>query len=158
MHINKNEKMELFQVLIYGKSFFVILSYTTDYLSSLFVVWRTNVKLVLNILFINFLAASKVRLSELPNEGFIEIFDGSKWRKVDDKNWDKRKQTPLCQHLGYSDTMSNNNLQEISSGEIATGYLYCSGQQPSTQACSAYLYPSTLTNKATKIPYGKCMY
>ena len=111
-----------------------------------------------SILFINFLAASKVRLSELPNEGFIEIFDGSKWRKVDDKNWDKRKQTPLCQHLGYSDTMSNNKLREISSGEIATGYLYCSGQQPSTQACSAYLYPSTLTNKATKIPYGKCMY
>ena len=107
-----------------------------------------------------FFSVRKVRLSQLPNEGFIEMFDGTTWIKVDDtENWNERKNTALCYHLGYKYTRkSANSTKKISAGEtIGSGDVYCMFTQARNQSCCANLYPSTLTQEST-IPYTTCMY
>ena len=67
-----------------------------------------------------------VRLSQSPNKGFIEVKDGSTWRKVNEERWDENRQKMLCQHLKFNETDENNIItKNIGSGsEIATGDLH----------------------------------
>lgn len=107
---------------------------------------------------INFFQGSNVRLSQLSNKGFIEIFHGKTWIKVDDKNWDERKQASLCRDLGYNSTKSLNTTHKKGAGEmVAPGGLYCCFTQPSNHSCCSNLHPSNLTQES-KIPYTVCMY
>ena len=98
-----------------------------------------------------------VRLSQSPNKGFIEVKDGSTWRKVNEERWDENRQKMLCQHLKFNETDQNNIItKNIGSGnEIATGDLICYGTQPSGTSCCIHLEPSISTSSTT-VPYVTC--
>ena len=98
-----------------------------------------------------------VRLSQSPNKGFIEVKDGSTWRKVNEERWDENRQKMLCQHLKFNETDENNIItKNIGSGnEIATGDLICYGTQPSGKSCCIHLEPSISTSSTT-VPYVTC--
>ena len=98
-----------------------------------------------------------VRLSPLPNQGFVEIKDGSAWRKVIEERWDKHRQKMLCRHLGFNETDENNiDTRSIGSGnEIATGDLICFKKQPNGTSCCIHLKPLT-TTASTTVPYVTC--
>ena len=93
------------------------------------------------------------------NKGYIEIKDGSIWRKVVEENWNKKRQKALCQHLGFEETDSN-VIQDVRLGsgqQIATGDLICYNTKPSGTSCCVHLEPSTST-KSTSFPYVRCKY
>jgi hypothetical protein len=99
-----------------------------------------------------------VRLSQSPNEGFIEIKDGPTWRKVDEENWDKDRQKMLCQHLGFGENTNTSigNSSTTSREQIARGHLICYEAHPYTEiSCCIYLEPLTTTSETT-IPYVTC--
>ena len=103
--------------------------------------------------------APKIRLSQAPNEGFIEIKDGSIWRYVKEETWDKDRQKMLCQHLGFDKT-DRNAIATQKFGRkynIATGDLICYKKQPSQTSCCVNLALSTTENDVT-MPYVKCKY
>ncbi|XP_028402429.1 uncharacterized protein LOC114525365 [Dendronephthya gigantea] len=52
-------------------------------------------------------AAPNIRLSKLPNEGFIEIKNASTWRKVKEEIWDITREKSLCQHFGFNETLGS---------------------------------------------------
>ena len=103
--------------------------------------------------------APNIRLSDSGSEGFIEIKDGSIWRKVDELMWDKDLQKMLCQQLGFSEADKNDIVRkEVASGqEIASGHLVYNNTQPSGSPCCVYLEPST-TSSIVNLPYVTCEY
>ncbi len=104
-------------------------------------------------------SAPKIRLSQAPNEGFIQIEDGSIWIYVKEKNWDKDRQRMLCQHLGLDKTDRNAIVTHKfgRKNNIATGDLICYKKQISQTSCCVNLAPSTTENDVT-MPYVKCKY
>ena len=103
--------------------------------------------------------AGNIRLTN-QNEGYIEIKDGSIWRKVVEENWNKKRQKWLCQHLGFEEIDSNViQTGQLGSGrQIATGDLICyDTTQSSGISCCVNLKPSISTS-STRIPYMRCKY
>ena len=98
-----------------------------------------------------------VRLSESPNKGYIEVKNGSTWRIVDEKRWDKNRQKMLCQHLRFNETEKNDIFHKsIGSGkEIASGDLICYSTQPNGTSCCIYLEPS-MSSKSIDVPHVTC--
>ncbi|XP_028402426.1 uncharacterized protein LOC114525362 [Dendronephthya gigantea] len=98
-------------------------------------------------------AAAKIRFSKSPNEGFVEIKDGSTWRKVKEEIWDITLEKSLCQHFGFDGTVGNvAKTKEISTGqEIVIGDLCYDAPLNN----SVHLYPSTTTS-AVDAPYLTC--
>ncbi|CAB4024817.1 retinoschisin-like isoform X2 [Paramuricea clavata] len=101
--------------------------------------------------------APRIRLSRR-NTGFIEIRNGSTWRRVVEENWDKNRQKMLCQHLGFEETADNKIVtKQLGSGQnIATGDFVCYNTiQPSGTSCCIHLEPST-SPPSTKITDVQC--
>jgi hypothetical protein len=98
-----------------------------------------------------------IRLTFSPYRGYIEIKNGTIWRRVKEENWDKYRQKMLCQHLGFDETDANKIVSgQVSSGsKIVTGDLICYNTQPSGTSCCVHLQPSTTTSNI-KIPYATC--
>ena len=96
-----------------------------------------------------------VRLSNdgLPNQGFVEVFENSSWKKVDDQNMKRSVMAKdLCKYLGYSGRDGEVGLKEIHSGvQILSGDLYCR----ENSRCCAHLNSSTSDIK-TKLPFVTC--
>ncbi|CAB4004623.1 Receptor-type tyrosine- phosphatase F [Paramuricea clavata] len=103
------------------------------------------------------LKGPNVRFSESPTKGFIEIKDGSTWRKVDEENWDIIRHKMLCRHLGFSETDDHNiGTRNVGSGEnIATGDLICYNTQPNGTSCCVNLQRNTTTS-IVNLPYAIC--
>ncbi|XP_028416881.1 uncharacterized protein LOC114541103 isoform X2 [Dendronephthya gigantea] len=103
------------------------------------------------------LKGPNIRLSEKPFKGFIEIKDGSSWRKVDHENWDAHSQEAFCQYLGFKG--SNNSAKDtrnVGVGEnIATGDFLCHDQKPNQITCCIHLEPATTTANVA-LPYASC--
>ena len=101
-------------------------------------------------------AAPKIRLTNR-NAAFIEINDGSTWRRVVEENWDQNRQKMLCQHLGFEEINGNKiETRRLGSGQqIASGDLICYNTQSSGTSCCAHLEPSTSTT-SIRIPYVRC--
>ena len=101
--------------------------------------------------------AANIRLTN-ENQGYIEIKDGSIWRKVVENNWDENRQNMLCQHLGFEEITGNNmETKQLESGQkIATGDLICYNTQLTKTSCCVHLEPSTTTT-TTVAPYVRCM-
>ncbi|XP_028399530.1 uncharacterized protein LOC114522942 [Dendronephthya gigantea] len=99
--------------------------------------------------------APNMRLSKSPNEGFIEINDGSTWRKVIEEIWDISLEKSLCQHLGFKGTVGSIVKTEViePGREIASGDLCY--DVPQNERCCVHLNPSTTTT-TVKAPYVKC--
>ena len=93
------------------------------------------------------------------NGGYIEIENGSDWRKVDEENWDRNRQRMLCQHLGFDEIDGNViETRQLGSGEqIATGDLICYDTQSSGASCCVHFTPSISTTSTT-IPDVRCKY
>lgn len=112
---------------------------------------------MLNISFI--FLVHKIRLSQI-HVGFVEIKDGSTWRKVKEKNWDRNRQKMLCKHLGFEESANLDLVfsEELRSVEtIVTGDLICYNTQPSRTSCCAHLHSST-TNSYTNLTVVNCKY
>ena len=93
------------------------------------------------------------------NEGYIEIKNGSIWKKVAEENWDENRQKMLCQYLGFEEIDGNNiETTQLGSGqEIVTGDLICYNTQSNRTSCCVHLNPLT-TNTSTAIPDVRCKY
>ncbi|CAB3995581.1 receptor-type tyrosine- phosphatase epsilon-like isoform X1 [Paramuricea clavata] len=106
---------------------------------------------------VNTIAAPNIRLSRSPYEGYIQIKDGSTWRYVKEDNWDKNRQTMLCQHLGFDETVKNDIIyrQSPSGVKMATGDLICYNTQSSATSCCIQLEPS-IANSQVDMPYVEC--
>ncbi|CAB4024291.1 ---NA---, partial [Paramuricea clavata] len=103
-------------------------------------------------------AVPNIRLTGLPYQGYIQVNDGSTWKYVNEKHWDKIRQKMLCQHLGFKETDANPiyiYAWSQRSYNIATGNLICYNIQPSKTSCCIRLVPST-SNPAPGLPYAKC--
>ncbi|XP_028413335.1 uncharacterized protein LOC114536208 isoform X2 [Dendronephthya gigantea] len=100
-------------------------------------------------------AAPNIRLSKSPSEGFVEIKDGSIWRKVKEEIWDKSRETSLCLHLGFNGAVGNvaNNKGIEKDQEIASGDLCYDTSE--NDRCCVHLYPST-TKSTIDAPYVTC--
>ena len=93
------------------------------------------------------------------NEGYIEIKNGSIWKKVAEENWDENREKMLCQYLGFEeiDGKSIETTQLGSGQEIVTGDLICYNTQSNRTSCCVHLKPLT-TNTSTAIPDVRCKY
>ena len=95
------------------------------------------------------------------NEGYIEIKDGSIWRKVVEETWNKIRQKMLCQHLGFQETVDN-SIEKRSlrnSQNIATGDLICyATTQPSGTSCCVHELQPSASTSSFRIPHVKCKY
>jgi hypothetical protein len=102
--------------------------------------------------------ATNIRLTN-HNQGYIEIKDGSIWRKVVENNWDENRQKMLCQHLGFEEITGNNmETKQLERGQkIATGDLICYNTQLNGTSCCVHLESSTTTT-TTVAPYVRCKY
>ena len=102
-----------------------------------------------------FVLASKVRLDKLPYEGYIQVYDGSIWRYVGEKNRDKNRQKMFCEYLGFNDTDAS-----ITGGtfnrrnDIATGEFICYKTQSEEISCCIDLQPSN--KRKIWMPYARC--
>ena len=98
-----------------------------------------------------------VRLSNdgLPNQGFVEVFENSIWKKVDDQNIKRSLMAKdLCKYLGYSDRDGEVGLMAINPGDrLLLGDLYCR----ENSSCCAHL-KSSISDKETTLPFVKCEY
>ncbi|XP_028399361.1 uncharacterized protein LOC114522811 [Dendronephthya gigantea] len=97
--------------------------------------------------------APNIKLSKSPSEGFIEIKDGSTWRKVKEEIWDIIRENSLCQHLGFNGTLGNvAKTRRIKKGqEIASGNLCYDAPLNN----SVHFYPFTTTS-SVDAPYVTC--
>ena len=98
--------------------------------------------------------AKRVRLTGA-YKGYIEIFEGSTWRKVNEENWDRNRQKFLCQHLGFGEIEMTITGRTRDIDDIATGDLVCYNKQPSGTSCCAYLQPSKTSSSIT-VPFANC--
>lgn len=106
-----------------------------------------------------FVLGENLRLHKV-NEGYIEIKDGSTWKRVDDKSWDKNGQKILCQLLGFDET-DKNEVSLRGSGnnqDIATGELICYNTQSNGISCCADMERLNTGNTGVDIPYVTCEY
>ena len=73
------------------------------------------------------------------NTGYIEIKDiHSKWRKVNETNWDEKRQKMLCQYLGFEAIQGKVEVKSESTNkeQIFNGDLMCySTKQNETSCC-----------------------
>ena len=84
----------------------------------------------------------KIRLQNTV-AGYIEVNDGSIWRKVRVKNWDRKRQNSLCEHLGFSGDGNTGYTRSNVGDKMAKGTLICYNAQPSGTSCCADLQTST---------------
>lgn len=96
-------------------------------------------------------------MSESPNEGYIEVKSDSRWRKVDEKRWDKIRQKMLCQHLKLNEAEESDIFTKTIGGgkKIANGDLICYSTQPTGTSCCIHLESSMSTSR-TAVPYVTC--
>ena len=102
-----------------------------------------------------------MRLSQLPNQGHIQIKDGSTWWYVKQEHWDKYRQKMLCQHLGFKETDANDiSFYQIDDGRnVATGNLKCKNTQPNGTSCCIHLVLNSKTkSNVDRLSYAKCEY
>ena len=84
----------------------------------------------------------KIRL-QYAVAGYIEVNDGSIWRKVRVKKWDRNRQYSLCEHLGFSRDRNTAQTRSNVGDKMAIGTLICYNAQPSRTSCCADLQTST---------------
>ena len=98
-----------------------------------------------------------VRLSSdgLPNQGFVEVFENSSWKKVDDQNMNRTVMAKdLCRYLGYSNRDGEVGLKSIISGvQILSGDLYC---RENFNCCARLDLSTSVIN--TQLPFVTCKY
>ncbi|CAB4042576.1 retinoschisin-like, partial, partial [Paramuricea clavata] len=104
--------------------------------------------------------APNIRLSQSPNEGYIEIKHGStwkSWRQVEEKHWGKIRQKMLCRHLGFKETDANdiNFHGLILAIMIVTGDLICYNTHSGETSCCVHLKPYA-TKFFVSLPYARC--
>jgi hypothetical protein len=104
-----------------------------------------------------FLAAPNIRLT-YEHVGYIEIKHGSIWMKVVEKNWDKKRENMLCQHLGFQadEGSQGNSFGYSRKVQVATGDLICyTRTSKGTSSCCIHLERSKYT-ATTLFPYVRC--
>ena len=84
----------------------------------------------------------KIRLQNTV-AGYIEVNDGSIWRKVRVQKWDSKRQNSLCEHLGFSLDGNSGHTRSNVGDKLARGTLICYNAQPSGTSCCADLQTST---------------
>ncbi|XP_028411944.1 uncharacterized protein LOC114534670 [Dendronephthya gigantea] len=101
--------------------------------------------------------ATNIRLSKSPNKGFLEIKNGSTWRKVNEEIPFKNRENILCERLGFIGTSWNNvSTKEIGNRQvIATGDLCYNNTKSSNTPCCTHLLLSTVAPDI-KLPYFTC--
>ena len=58
--------------------------------------------------------ALNIRLTN-QNSGYIEIKDGSTWKKVDEENWKREHQKLMCEHLRFEVTEGKIEIRQLRS-------------------------------------------
>ena len=103
---------------------------------------------------------SKVRLSQA-FKGNIQVYNGSKWRRVKEENWDINKEKMLCHHLGFNHQKSQiySKLKTFKKpGGILSGDLLCYAAEKSnkTSCCIHLTHVPIISNQTVKLPFVQC--
>ena len=98
-------------------------------------------------------SAPKIRLTDR-NEGFIEVKDAnSLWKKVNEENWNTKRQKMLCQHLGFEPSEGDIEIRKFGDNQqILMGDLICYNTQAKRTSCCIHLKHAEYQES----PYAKC--
>jgi hypothetical protein len=91
-----------------------------------------------------------------PYRGYVQVKNGSTWRYVIDKNWNKNRQKMLCRNLGFKKSLDKVHSGRCPKGtKIASGDFICHNTKENQPPCRAHLHHSIATGQES-IPYAQC--
>jgi hypothetical protein len=103
------------------------------------------------------LLVPRIRLLGIyPDRGYVQIKDGSTWRYVSDRKWDKNHQHLLCEQLGFTPESGSVRSGLVPPGvKVAFGDLICYKGNTNRSSCCVNLYPAIATEREM-VPYAEC--